>query len=465
MSSEARQIDDAGRSVLGAAAEDPAGDPGADIDRRRYRIAFGAIVGAAAVLRVVYVIAAKRGEALAGDQIYYSAQAVTIANGRWFADPFLEGRFAADHAPLTSLVLAPVSWSDRNPVFTQRLLMAVLGVAVVIGIGVLARWLFGRGVSLTATAIAAVYANLWMNDALLMSETLSAGAVVAILLAVYLYDARAGVATAALMGLTLGLGGLARAELLLLGPLVVLPLTLIGRRAPSWSTRLVHLGAATAVTLALLAPWVVRNQVRFEDTTVISTQDGLTLLGANCADTYFGPGKGFWSLQCSERVDVPVDADQSERSSLFREEAIDFISDNVGEVPSVVVARLGRGLSVWETEGMIYLNAGEGREAWASRIGLWQFWVLTPLAVWGWWRWPSRQARWPAMTVAALSVLVIAAFYGIPRFRIPAEVVIVLGAAVAVHAGIRALGRQLGTGSSSEARQVTLPDEPAATSG
>lgn len=459
MSSAARQIDEADRSPLPDAAD----DHGADIDRRRYRIAFASIVATSAVVRIGYVLAAKRGEALAGDQIYYSAQAVTIANGRWFADPFLDGRYAADHAPLTSLVLAPVSWSDSNPFLAQRLLMALLGVAVVAGIGLLARWLFGRGVSLAATAIAALYANLWMNDALLMSETLSAGCVVAILLAVYVYDARGGLATAASMGLALGLGGLARAELLLLGPLVVLPLTLVGRRAPSWSTRLAHLAVATGVTLVVLAPWVIRNQVRFEDTTVISTQDGLTLLGANCADTYAGPGKGFWSLQCSERVVVPADADQSERSTLFREEAVDFIGEHVGDVPGVVVARLGRGLSVWQTEGMIYLNAGEGRETWASRIGLWQFWLLVPLAAWGWWRWPSRQVRWPAMTVAALSVLVIAAFYGIPRFRIPAEVVIVLGAAVAVHAGVRTLAGQLATRSSSGAGAPAPLDVPAAT--
>lgn len=403
-------------------------------DRFRFRVSFAAIVIGSALLRAVYVLAAKPGEPVFGDQVYYSAQAVTIANGRWFAEPFALSGFAADHAPLTALSLVPVSWSDADSVMAQRLLTAVYGVIVVIGIGVLARWLFGRGVALAAAALAAVYANLWMNDALLMSETLAAGGVVAILLAVYVYDLRRTTAAATVIGLTLGLSGLARAELLLLGPIVVLPLLLGGRGALPWSLRLRHLAVAAALAVALLAPWVVRNLIRFEDTTLISAQDGLTLIGANCDDTYTGAGKGFWNLDCGMRIEMPADFDQSQRSTVWRREAIGYIGDNVGEVPGVVLARLGRGLSVWRTEQMIEFNAGEGREPWASRIGLWQYWILFPLAVWGWWRWPSGQPRWPALATAGLSVVVIASFYGIPRFRIPAEVVIVLGAAVTVHA-------------------------------
>lgn len=407
---------------------------GCDMDRRSFRLAFSGIIVFSAVLRFAYVLLAKRGEVLVGDQIYYSAQAVTIADGRWFANPSDLGSYAADHAPLTSIVLAPVSWSNDNPFLIQRLWMAVIGVAVVAGLGVLARWLFGRRTSLVAASVAAIYANLWMNDGLLMSETLAAGAVVAILLAVYVYDLRRSVGAACALGVVLGLAGLARAELLLLGPLVVVPLMLFAAKDARWRDRVRDLAAVGVVSLLVIAPWVIRNQVRFEESTLISTQDGLALLGSNCPDTYYGPAKGFWSLQCARLVDVPPDVDQSVRSTLYREYALEYIGEHSGELPSVVAARLGRGLSVWETAGMTYLNTGEGRETWASNIGLWQYWILTPLAAWGWWRWPSRQARWPALVTASLSLLVIMAFYGIPRFRIPAEVVIVLGAAVSLQA-------------------------------
>ncbi|RLE23284.1 MAG: hypothetical protein DRJ50_06460, partial [Actinobacteria bacterium] len=106
--------------------------------------------------------------------------------------------------------------------------------------------------------------------------------------------------------------------------------------------------------------------------------------------------------------------------------------DNVDRIPVVVAARVGRGLSVWRTEQMIFYNTGEGRETWASRIGLWQYWILAPLAGYGLWLWPSKRPRWPLVTTGALSLIMIVAFYGIPRFRIPAEIGIVICASAAI---------------------------------
>jgi 4-amino-4-deoxy-L-arabinose transferase-like glycosyltransferase len=413
------------------------------IDRRTFRLLYASVVIFAGVLRVAYVVGAKRNDLVVGDQIYYSAQANMIARGRWFAFPYDHGQFAANHAPITSLLLVPASWMDENVLLAQRLLMAVYGMLVVAGIGLLARWLFNRAIALVASLIAAVYANLWMNDALVMSETFAAGAVVAVLFAVYVYDLRRCAWSALALGVVLGLAGLTRAELLLLGPLVVLPLMLIPRDPTRWPIRWRHLCIAGGVCVIVLSPWLVRNHVRFEDTTLISTQDGLTLLGANCPGSYFGPGKGFWDLRCADLIDVPEGADQSQRSALYREYAFDFIAENRSELPGVIAARLGRGFSVWQVEQMIQWNTGEGREMWASRIGHWQYWVLAPLAVWGLWRWPSRQPRWPLLATAGLSVITIMAFYGIPRFRIPAEVAIVLGAAVTVEALISWLAARL----------------------
>lgn len=423
----------------------PDGDPGAapegDLARRPFRILFWTIVAVAGGLRVAYVLLAKRGDALAGDQIYYYAQAVTIADGDWFADPYRPSQFAADHPPLTALALAPVSWSNDDPFLAQRLAMAVYGTGVVAGVGLLVRSLGSRRAALFGTAIAAVYANLWMNDALMMSETFAAGAVVGVLLAVYAYHRRRDPRLAAALGVAVGVAGLARTELLLLGPMLAIPL-MLRRDGSDLGRRIAHLALAGTVAAAVVAPWVIRNQVRFDEPTWMSTNDGLTLLGANCPGSYSGPGKGFWILQCADLVDVPEGVDQSERSTRYREAAFEFIGDNVSAVPSVLAARLGRGLSLWETEQMIFFNTGEGRETWASRIGLFQYWLLLPIAAYGLWRWPSRAPRWPLVTTAGLAVVVILAFYGIPRFRIPAEVGIVACAALALDdVTVRVVGR------------------------
>jgi asparagine N-glycosylation enzyme membrane subunit Stt3 len=122
--------------------------------------------------------------------------------------------------------------------------------------------------------------------------------------------------------------------------------------------------------------------------------------------------------------------------------AVDYLGDHLDQVPSVVVARLGRGLSVWQVDAMATLNQGEGRERLASWIGVVQFWTLVPLAAYGLVAWPVAQRRWPMLALILMSVLTIAALYGIPRFRIAAEVAIVVCGAI----GLVSLVRRQGTG-------------------
>lgn len=409
--------------------------------RDRYRRWFGGLVLAAAVWRVLYVVVFKVDDDVVGDQIYYSGQAVTIANGNWFADPFIPGAYAADHAPLTALAAAPASWDDAEPFVAQRLLMAMYGTAVVAGIGLVTRWLTDRMTSLVAVALAAVYANLWMNDALIMAETPSALAVVGLLFASYRFDLSRSTRDAVVMGLAVGLAGLARAELLLLGVLLVLPMVLFGQHASDdRRRRAMHLAVAGLAAVAMVSPWIIRNQIRFDDTVTMSTQDGLTLVGTNCPAAFDGPGRGFWHLSCAFEVPVPDGADQSVRSAIYRDVAIDYLGDHLDQVPSVVAARLGRGLSVWQVDAMTTLNQGEGRERLASWIGVVQFWALVPLAAYGLVAWPVAQRRWPMLALIIMSLVTIAALYGIPRFRIAAEVAIVVCGAIGLVSLVRRQG-------------------------
>ena len=108
--------------------------------------------------------------------------------------------------------------------------------------------------------------------------------------------------------------------MLLVIPLVVAPV-MLGRRfgAPeARADRWRHIGAAVGVTLLTLAPWMIFNATRFERPVFISTNEGLTLYGANCPDTYFGPALGFWSINCALTYPMPADFDQSEKSVEFR---------------------------------------------------------------------------------------------------------------------------------------------------
>ena len=400
-------------------------------ERRAFRRRYVAIVAAGAVLRLLYLLAVKSDDVPVGDEIYYSAQAVVIANGDGFSYPFPPGGPAANHAPLTAAVLASVSWVDDSAVFAQRALMSMLGVGVVAGIGFLARQLLDRRATLIATAIAAAYAGLWLNDGVLMAETLAAVGVVALLTGVYIYRGRSTAGIAGSIGVAIAFAGLARAELLVLGGLIAaLMFVSVARRDDTGGARAVgHVAIAAAVSLAVIAPWVIHNQMRFEESTYMSTQDGLTLIGTNCPAAYDGAFVGFWAIECADLVEVPDGADQSVASALYREYALDYLGDHVGELPGVVAARLGRGLSVWRVGQMADFNATEGRPTWGSWVAAAQFWLLVPLAAIGFLRWRTSQLRWPLLVTIGFVVMLMAALYGIPRFRLPAEIALVIGAA------------------------------------
>ena len=275
-------------------------------DRRFWRILL-LIVLAALALRVGYVLLAKRHEPALGDQIYYVAQANTLARGDGFTDP-RDGSQTAEHPPLTALALTPTAWaaehlsSGGDHVLAMRLTMTFFGAAVVLVIGLLGRAVAGNRVGLVAAAIAAVYPNLWMNDGLVMSETLATLAVALAILLTYRFIRSPRPATAAWVGVAIALAMLARAELGLLLPLMVLPVALMLKALPVTRQLLLFL-LTCVVSLAVVSPWLIANLSRFDEPTLFSTNDGLTLCGANLDRTWYGDGTGVWALDCAS---IPV---------------------------------------------------------------------------------------------------------------------------------------------------------------
>ena len=89
------------------------------------------IAGFGLFVRLAFVLGITRFDEPVGDQLYYSAQALTNARGEWFEQPFAQGMPAADHPPLTSFLLTPVTWlteASGSFVTAQRLTMTLIGV-------------------------------------------------------------------------------------------------------------------------------------------------------------------------------------------------------------------------------------------------------------------------------------------------------------------------------------------------
>ncbi len=408
----------------------------------RFWPALALIVFLAAGWRTGYTLATKADgdtcevdgvpQTLCGDAIYYSAQGHANADGHWFEDPFRPGQPAADHPPLTALLVTPAS-ALRDGDMAQRLTMVLVGTAAVGAIGLLGREVGGPRTGLLATLLAALYPNLWVNDALVMAESVTALLVAGVLWCTYRLVRRPSPAVAVLTGLLCGLAVLARSEQGLLAVVIVAPAVLAPSRSSQVRPLLARIGSVATVAVvaaATVAPWVAINLARFEEPVLLSTNDGLTLLGANCDQTFSGGSVGSWRLDCALAADGG-DGDQSQTAAHQREAALTYIGDHLGELPAVMVIRVGRAWSLYAPDQMVWYNLGEGRPRWASWAGFQMYWFLVPLAFGGGVLLArSRVPVWPLAGTVVVVTITAALFYGLVRFRVPAEVSLVVLAAV-----------------------------------
>ncbi len=397
---------------------------------RRFALALLVIAGAALILRVTYVLTVTQDETAVYDAFFYMSEAETVGEGRGFVTPF-GGDENADHPPLTVLTLAPVARVTGDSEVPMRLTVALAGVGAVVLIGFLGRAVAGAAPGLLAAGIAALYPNLWMNDGLVMAETFATLTVAGTLLATVLLVRTPSWRHAAGAGVGCGLAMLSRGELALLVPLVVLPAVLVARHT-TWRTRGQLAGISVGAALAVISPWVAYNLSRFDEPVVLSNGEGAVLLGANCDDVYSGAGIGYWSIDCS--VAVPMARrDRSEVAAEQRREAFEYIGDHAGRLPAVVAARVGRVWSAYVPWQSAELAQGEGRPYGLSLVGVAAFWLLVPLAVLGGLRLRHDPVLVPLVGPFVLVTLVAAASYGAVRFRVPAEVPLVVLAAVGVE--------------------------------
>ncbi len=400
----------------------------------RFGRRLGVVVAVAFAVRVAYTVGetAPHDRSLY-DSIYYVIQSHAVAAGEGFTRPFTM-LANADHPPLTTLVVTPATWlfGVTADSMAQRLTMAIVGTGAVAAIALLGRTVCSARAGLIAAGIAAVYPNLFMNDGIVMAEALTALLVALALSAAYRLRTTGSILAAVALGACCGLAALARAELILLVPALAAPM-LFGAHRPAWREWIRPVLTVGAVAALVVSPWVVRNLVVFDEPAVLSTGDGLVLLGANCDETYGGSRIGFWSIECAGGS--PKTADAAVLSKRKRDQALDYVGDHLGRVPIVVAARVGRVWGVFRPVQTVEFSELEGRPHAAAMAGLVMYWVLAGLAVAGIVVLRRRRAvLWPLLVPVALVTLISAFGYGTLRFRVPAEVSIVVLAAVAIDA-------------------------------
>ena len=215
-----------------------------------------------------------------------------------------------------------------------------------------------------------------------------------------------------------------RGEALALLGLLVLPL--------AWRHRRAGLVAAAACVL-VLAPWLARCWIAFDQPVLISTNVGGLLAGANCATTYSGPLLGQWDFGCLPKA---RSTNEAVVAGQLRDRGLRYARDHAGRLPVVIAARLGRSFELYKPREQATQEAFyEGRNLRVEQAGVALYYVLALLAIGGAALLARRRDPWwilGAPVVLVIFVTVIS--YGFTRFRVGAEPAIVVLAAVALDA-------------------------------
>ena len=427
--------------------------------RRRSPLPFATALAAVAVfglaVRVAFIVWVAPQVPRLGDASAYHLLAANLANGRGYIRPFDDlllhlRRPTAEYPPLFPALLALPARLGAHSVEQQRIFLAFVGSGTVALVGVLGRRVASPAVGLTAAALAAVYPMLFLTEATLMAESLYVGLVALLLLCAYrAYDDPKPMRFVAL-GAAIGAATLTRAEGILLGFLVVVPLT-VWLRGLTARERAARAGVALGVALVVIAPWTIRNAVRFHAFVPVSNNVATLIDGANCDATYSGSQIGLWretfstrpstggaadaqAVYCFVGFDITAPHfDEAKAASADTHAGLSYARHHLGSLPTVAAVRVLRTWGLYAPSQQVNFESLEGRpRAWQLR-GTQMYWVLAPLAIVG--AVLLRRRRrviWPLVATAVTVTIVAATTYGQQRFRIAAEPAILVLAGVTV---------------------------------
>jgi hypothetical protein len=204
--------------------------------------------------------------------------------------------------------------------------------------------------------------------------------------------------------------------------------------AVPWQNRALLGVALLAGHVLLLGPWLIRNEVQIGGA-VLSDQEGLTLAGSYCPDTFNSadPNYGSWDGTCSLETGAyfvlfkkpPNRARQWTELTLDRELthfSEQFAVHHLSALPRVIVAREA---ATWGLDHSFQLRLAvdEGRNETYEQAGWIAYWVMVPFVVIGGVVLARRSWRPLVILVAPLGVVAVnaAIVYGSTRLRTAAE--------------------------------------------
>ncbi len=281
--------------------------------------------GLALVLRVWFVLAMRAhplfDPLLPGyDMTVFHQWAVRISEGT-----LSDGR-AFYQAPLYPYVLGALYALTGPSVLAAKLFQAVLGSLTVLATYLLGCRLFGRRAALTSAALLAVTPIFPFYEIFLLRATLVTLLNLAFLLALFRFNPERPIKTSVLAGAILGLGAIARANLLVLWPVAAAWLWLgaLNRRQALNSVAVLTLAAA-----AVISPVTLHNRIVGGKWALISTNFSENWKIGNSYDSTGGfgyPEKGlvpllsadFIKLQARKALKLAADYEQPNNINFYQ---------------------------------------------------------------------------------------------------------------------------------------------------
>jgi 4-amino-4-deoxy-L-arabinose transferase-like glycosyltransferase len=238
---------------------------------RREVLAFGAMLLGGAVVRMAWIAYAARPPVGLIDPLFYSGLAGDLARGDGYT--YLGLAPSAYYPPGYPMALAAVIWTFDRLGLAYDLPTLVGGVNLVLGLACvvlvfdIGRRLFDRRAAWVAAALVCFWPNLVFHSAVALSETLCNTLLLAAVVVVLRWDKWPALVGA---GALLGAATLVRPVVL---P-VVGALFVVWTVTSHWQRALRSTAVVTAVAIAMVVPWTIRNTATFHQPVLISTNFG-----------------------------------------------------------------------------------------------------------------------------------------------------------------------------------------------
>jgi hypothetical protein len=376
----------------------------------------GLAVGAVGV-RLIYLAAFARDYKPRSDALHYQTLATALAHGDGLSDffPVSYQHSTAFRPPLYPTLLGAFYWMTGVHVGVGQLLNVALGAVVVVLAAVLGAHIAGYRGGIAAGIAIGLYPPILANDVVLLSEPLG----LALLLTMILVLVRGRPAWA---GAVCGLLVLTRPSAQLL--VVAVAGWLVWRAGWRSAARF------GAVTVAVVAPWIVRNWILVGSPTVV-TSNGFNLAAIYSAEAQSSGGFADPVFDARFSRIVRDNRSEDDLDSAYRAHAF----DSVREDWSIPFRALGLNVTNYfelRPHSNESAERDDGRNITVRNVTLPLFYVVTAAGLVGLFRLRRERGAELLLLEAGYFTLASIAIIPVPRLRLPLDMAAAIGAGVLV---------------------------------